>query len=68
MGQQDSGGMSYQSKDIARVVLTEPRESYQKIADRFGMSRQRVGQIAQKLGIARGRSRMSNRRKRYVGE
>jgi plasmid maintenance system antidote protein VapI len=39
--------------DIARAVLLEPSVSYQDVANRFGVSRQRVGAIVKRMGIQR---------------
>jgi len=39
--------------DIARAVLLEPDTSYKSVAKRFGVSRQRVGQIVRRLDVAR---------------
>jgi len=47
------GRLSRNSKDIARAVLMEPDRSYDEIGKRFGVSRQRVGQIARRLDITR---------------
>mgnify|MGYP003137098013 CR=1 FL=1 len=47
------GRLSRNSKDIARAVLMEPDRSYAEIGNRFGVSRQRVGQIARRLDITR---------------
>jgi len=49
------GRMSGKSLDIARTVLMEPDLSYELIAGRFGVSRQRVGQIVVRMGVARNR-------------
>ena len=45
--------MSPRSMDIARAVLLEPDSTYQSVAERFGVSRQRVGQIVRRLDVAR---------------
>ena len=47
------GKMSPRSMDIARAVLLEPDTSYKSVAKRFGVSRQRVGQIVRRLDVAR---------------
>jgi uncharacterized protein YdbL (DUF1318 family) len=48
-------GPTEQTQEIARLV-SETEDSYQKIADRFGLTRSRVGQIAVRMGVARGGS------------
>jgi hypothetical protein len=45
--------MSGKSVDIARTVLMEPEVSYTKVGMRFGVTRQRVGQIAIRMGVGR---------------
>jgi len=45
--------MSPRSMDIARAVLLEPDSTYQSVAKRFGITRQRVGQIVRRLDVAR---------------
>jgi DNA-binding MarR family transcriptional regulator len=47
------GNMSRSSKDIARAVLLSPDRSYEDIAEEFGVTRQRVGQIVRRLDIQR---------------
>jgi len=37
------------------ALLREGRLTYQQVADRFGISRARVGQIAKRIGIQRKR-------------
>jgi hypothetical protein len=41
------------SIDIARAVLMSPEKSYQDVGDRFGVTRQRVGAIVRRMGVAR---------------
>ena len=50
---QGRGRMSGKSVDIARTVLMEPGSSYTKVGMRFGVTRQRVGQIAIRMGVGR---------------
>lgn len=45
--------MARSSKDIARAVLLSPDRSYEDIAEEFGVTRQRVGQIVKRLDIQR---------------
>jgi hypothetical protein len=52
---QGRGRMTGRSIDIARLVLLEPGLSYQMVANRFGVNRQRVGAIARRMGVARKR-------------
>ena len=47
------GNMTEDSQDIAMEILTMPGKSYQDIAGKHGVSRQRVGQIARRLDIGR---------------
>ena len=47
------GNMTGDSQDIAMEILTMPGKSYQVIAGKHGVSRQRVGQIARRLDIGR---------------
>ena len=47
------GMVTPRSMDIARAVLLEPGSTYQSVADRFGVTRQRVGQIVRRLDVAR---------------
>ena len=47
------GNMTEDSQDIAMEILTMPGKSYQEIAGKHGVSRQRVGQIARRLDIGR---------------
>ena len=47
------GNMTEASQDIALEILTMPGKSYQDIAGKHGVSRQRVGQIARRLDIGR---------------
>jgi hypothetical protein len=47
------GNLTGKSMDIARAVLLEPSVSYQDVANRFGVSRQRVGAIVKRMGIQR---------------
>ena len=47
------GKVTPRSMDIARAVLLEPDSTYQSVAERFGVSRQRVGQIVRRLDVAR---------------
>jgi hypothetical protein len=61
------GRMSQKSKDIARTVLMSPKVSYQDVADRYEVTRQRVGAISRRLGIGRTPARRSDRRKEDVG-
>jgi DNA-binding Lrp family transcriptional regulator len=49
----NTGKMTSQSLDIAHIVLRNPHISYQAMADQYGISRQRVGQIVRKMGVAR---------------
>ena len=53
VGQHGRGKMAPRSMDIARAVLLEPDTSYKSVAKRFGVSRQRVGQIVRRLDVAR---------------
>jgi hypothetical protein len=50
---QGRGGMTGKSVDIARTVLMEPGSSYTEVGMRFGVTRQRVGQIAIRMGVGR---------------
>lgn len=52
---QGKGRLTGRSMDIARLVLLEPELSYQSVAGRFGVSRQRVGAIVRRMGVARRR-------------
>jgi len=45
--------MTTKSIDIARAVVMSPESSYRKLAVRFGVSPQRVGQVARRLNVAR---------------
>jgi DNA-directed RNA polymerase sigma subunit (sigma70/sigma32) len=47
------GKLTKPSKDIARMIMFEPERSYADIGKHFGVTRQRVGAIAQRLDIAR---------------
>ena len=47
------GKVTPRSMDIARAVLMEPDSTYQSVAERFGITRQRVGQIVRRLDVAR---------------
>ena len=47
------GRMTGKSVDIARTVLMEPGSSYTKVGRRFGVTRQRVGRIAIRMGVGR---------------
>jgi len=49
----DKGNMTTKSIDIARAVVMSPELSYRKLAVRFGVSPQRVGQVARRLNVAR---------------
>jgi len=49
------GKMTGRSLDIARTILMEPGLSYKDVGTRFGVSKQRVGQIVTRLGVQRGR-------------
>ena len=53
VAQHGRGKMSPRSMDIARAVLMEPDSTYQSVAERFGITRQRVGQIVRRLDVAR---------------
>mgnify|MGYP005837994695 CR=1 FL=1 len=46
------GRMSGRSMNIARAVLLDGA-SYSDVARRYGISKQRVGQIVRRLGVAR---------------
>tara|TARA_R100000306_G_C4318216_1_gene113725 strand:+ start:191 stop:409 length:219 start_codon:yes stop_codon:yes gene_type:complete len=48
------GRVTRRTKDIARAIVMEPEMSYGDLAERFGVSRQRVGQIARRLDVSRG--------------
>lgn len=52
---QGRGGLTGRSMDIARLVLLEPELSYRTVGRRFGVTRQRVGAIARRMGVARRR-------------
>lgn len=47
------GRMSHRSKSIALEILTYPDRTYDDIAEKHGVSRQRIGQIARRLDIGR---------------
>ena len=49
------GRMTGRSMDIARTILMQPELSYRDVAKKFNISRQRVGQIVRRLGVARKR-------------
>ena len=53
VAQHGRGKMSPRSMYIARAVLMEPDSTYQSVAERFGITRQRVGQIVRRLDVAR---------------
>lgn len=53
------GNMTEDSQDIAMEILTMPGKSYQDIAGKHGVSRQRVGQIARRLDIGRRTRQMA---------
>jgi Mor family transcriptional regulator len=55
IGKHGRGKVSGRSMDIARTVLMEPGSSYASVANRYGVSRQRVGQIVRRMGVARRR-------------
>ncbi len=47
------GRMSHKSKSIAMEILTDKDKTYDDIAAKHGVSRQRIGQIARRLDIGR---------------
>ena len=47
------GRVEGKSIDIARAVLMSPEKSYKDVGDRFGVTRQRVGAIVRRMGVAR---------------
>jgi|TARA_R100000306_G_scaffold60681_1_gene61284 DNA-directed RNA polymerase sigma subunit (sigma70/sigma32) len=47
------GKVSRHTKDIARMLIMQPGKTYQEVGDRFGVSRQRVGQVAVRMDIKR---------------
>tara|TARA_R100000306_G_scaffold58398_1_gene56877 strand:- start:779 stop:943 length:165 start_codon:yes stop_codon:yes gene_type:complete len=47
--------MDSKSLDIARTVLASPDMSYRAVGDQFGVTRQRVGAIVRRMGVARRR-------------
>jgi hypothetical protein len=49
------GKMDSKSLDIARTVLASPDMSYRAVGDQFGVTRQRVGAIVRRMGVARRR-------------
>ena len=51
------GRMSGRSLDIARTILMEPNLSYKDVGIKFGVSKQRVGQIVTRMGVQRGRNK-----------
>jgi len=53
-------GFGSNAKTIAAILIAEPKRTYQSIADAFGLTRQRVHQIAIKAGLD-GRPRGSKK-------
>jgi len=51
-GKTGRGKMSGRSMNIARAVLFD-KASYSEVAKKYGISKQRVGQIVRRMGIAR---------------
>jgi len=47
------GRVSSRSLDIARSVVMNPELSYRDVAKRFGVSRQRVGQIVRRMNVSK---------------
>ena len=50
------GNISPRTIDIGRIIQSEPGTTYEEIADRYGVSRQRIGQIAKRFAVNRNRS------------
>lgn len=51
-GRTGRGRVTGRSMNIARAVLLD-KASYSEVARRYGVSKQRVGQIVRRMGIAR---------------
>jgi uncharacterized protein YdbL (DUF1318 family) len=49
----DVGKISARTLDIGRAIALEPDSTYEDIAFRFGVSRQRIGQIAKRFSVGR---------------
>lgn len=49
------GKITPRTRDIGRIILSEPDSTYEDIAFRFGVSRQRIGQIAKRFSVDRRR-------------
>jgi len=50
------GNLTDRSLEIARALSENPRPTYSALASRFGVTRQRVGQIALRTGVEYGGS------------
>ena len=48
-----TGKVTKKSRDIGRAIVLQPDLTYEAVGGMFGVSRQRVGQIARRLHIAR---------------
>ena len=51
----DVSKISARTLDIGRTIALEPNSTYEDIAFRFGVSRQRIGQIAKRFSVDRRR-------------
>ena len=49
------GNISPRTIDIGRIIQSEPGSTYEEIAERYGVSRQRIGQIAKRFAVDRKR-------------
>ena len=47
------GKISARTLDIGRAIAAEPDSTYEELAFRFGVSRQRIGQIAKRFAVGR---------------
>lgn len=48
-----TGRVTKRSRDIGRTILLQPDMTYEEVGGMFGVSRQRVGQIARRLRVNR---------------
>lgn len=48
-----TGKVTKKSRDIGRAIVLQPDLTYEAVGGMFGVSKQRVGQIARRLRIAR---------------
>ena len=51
-----NGRLSDRSIEIAEALNSEPRPTYSQLAEKFGITKQRVGQIALRMGKEYGGS------------